>query len=193
MPAAVSANIFSRFSVNGPAPQGLPPVPDFLAARQGQLALDEIVLRIKPRRDERQAALSGFPGKLLDLVSAKQQPARTQRVVVEVASRRVRADVTVQQPNLVTLHRGIAVLEAGLALADGFHFGPRQLHARFKFFEKEIKMRRLTIDSKISGCSRGLAAHKANMLSHAEDREIACVKDNKEFKGNRRVGCEGLH
>src|SRR5205814_10358349 len=164
-------SIVGRFSACGPAPRGLPPVRDFLAARQGQLALDEIVLRIKPRRDERQAALSGFPGKLLDLVSAKQQPARTQRVVVEVASRRVRADVTVQQPNLVTLHRGIAVLEAGLALADGFHFGPRQLHARFKFFEKEIKMRRLTIDSKISGCSRGLEIGRASCRERVEGSE----------------------
>src|SRR6266568_6643106 len=176
---AMLADILRRLAVDGPLPHRLAMVENFLAARQGQLALDEIFLQVKARGDKRQPALGGTPRELGDLPPVEQQPPLTKRIVIEIASGRIRADVTVEQPDLVALDGCVALLEVSLALADGLHLGPGQLDACFELFEQMIQMRRLTVYSEIPRSARALTRHRFDMLAQTrslDDGERATIR-----------------
>jgi hypothetical protein len=80
--------------------------------------------------------------------------------MVKPAASSVGADVAIDQPHFVILNDGIAVLQIDLALANRFHFRPRQLNAALEPFEQVIEMLRLTVNREVSwGRVRCFAHH----------------------------------
>ena len=130
----------SRFFVGGAPPLGLALVPQLLAFGQSELHLHSAVLEVHPRGDQGQSLLLRLADQLADLFAVHQQLASPQRGVVEDVAMLIRADVGVQQPEGIVLDQALRVLEVGEAAPDGLHFGPRQNHSGFKFFQQEVVM-----------------------------------------------------
>src|SRR5262245_54450214 len=105
---------------------GFPLVPEFLAARQGDLDLHPALLEIDAQRDERLAARTGALRDAQDLRAVQQELAGAQRIVVRVSAVTVGRDVAVEQEDLAALDAGVRVLQAGLARTQRLDLRPEQ-------------------------------------------------------------------
>src|SRR5205823_4876921 len=123
----VLPDVLLRLAIDGPAPDRLPLVPQGLALGQGDLALDQIVLHIQPQGNQRQSLFLRAARQLVNLPPMEEQAAVPEGIMIQIASRTVRADVAVDQPDLTALHRGVPILQVGLAVANRLHPGPGQL------------------------------------------------------------------
>ena len=134
-------------------------VVNLLPFRQGEFALDQIVLQINPRGHNRESLLLCPTRQLVNLLAMKEQPPVTEGIVVEAAPRGIRADVAINEPGFGLLDHRIAVFQVDLSFPDGLDFGSCQFHARLKPFQEVIEMLRLAIDGEILECGLSCLAH----------------------------------
>ena len=127
--------------------------------RQGNLALDQIFLQINPGRNQREPFFLNSALQLVKLLPVEQKAPVAKRLVIGVASRRIRADVTIDQPCLALLDVHITVFEIDFPVANRLHFRARQLHSRLKPFEQMVQMLRLPIDGKVLRSGLGRLGH----------------------------------
>src|SRR6185503_18940821 len=100
-----------------------------------KLAFEAAVFQIEAKRNERETFFRRSSDELSNFASIQQELTRTQRVVVHVVSVRVRADMTIEQPDFAGLHESVGVLEVDLAVSGGLDFRTRKNDSRFKPFE----------------------------------------------------------
>ena len=124
-------------------------VPKLFAFGKGELQLDLAVLEVKPRRDQGQSLLLRFADKLADFFFVHEQLAGAQRGVVGVVAVVIGTDVAVQQPKLAVLDDAVGIFQVRGSAADRFDLSPGQNHSRFKFFEQEVVMTRVPVNSGI--------------------------------------------
>jgi hypothetical protein len=53
-------------------------------------------------------------------------------------SRKIFADMAVHEPDLAAANHAVGVPQVGFTLAEGFHFGAKQHHARFQLLKEVI-------------------------------------------------------
>jgi hypothetical protein len=155
----VFAYCLFHFSINGSTARRLAMIVNFLPFRQGKLTLNEILLQIDPRGDNRESLLPGLAFQLIDLFAVEKQPAVAERIMVEAASGAIGADVTVNEPGLRTLDDRIAVFQIDLSFPDGLDLGPRQLDTSLEPLQQVVKMLRLTIQGKVPGSRLKCSSH----------------------------------
>src|SRR5438309_3792818 len=96
---SASADGISCLFIGRTATLGLTLIPELFALGQSQFDFDSAVLKVQPRRDQRQTLLLGLTNQLPDLLGVHQQLSSPQRSVVMNVSMFVRPDVGVQQPD----------------------------------------------------------------------------------------------
>src|SRR5918997_3435274 len=99
-----------------------------LAACDGDLELDYAVLGVELEGDEGLPFLLALADEAVDLLSVQQQLAVAGGELPFLPGVRVRRDVRPDQEYFTVPHPGIALLEVGLTLPYGLHFGSCQLN-----------------------------------------------------------------
>src|ERR671915_363389 len=99
-----------------------------LAACNGDLELDDSVLGIELQGDESLPLFLALADEAVDLLSVQQQLAVAGGELPFLSGVRVRRDVRPDQEDFAVPHPGIALLEVGLTLPYGLHFGSCQLN-----------------------------------------------------------------
>jgi len=162
--------VLLRFTVDGSLPRGLTVIVNFLALRQGDLTLDQVLLQINTGRNKREPFLLNTPRQLVKLLAMEQKPPVAEGFVIGVASCRIRADVAIDQEGLAALHVDIAVLEIDFSFPNRLHFRARQLHSRLKPLQKVIQMRCLPIDGKLLRSGLGGLGHEERRCTEKDLR-----------------------
>ena len=170
----VLPDVLLDFPFDSPAARSLPVVEDILAFGKRNFALDQVILQVNARRDQSEAPLLGAPRELVDFAAVQKQSPVAQRVMVEPAASRIGTDVAIDQPHFVVLNHRVTVLQIDLALANRFHFRPRQLNAAFELFQKVIEMLSLTIDGEVSW-------GRVRRFAHQPSNALACISRRKNL------------
>ena len=134
-----------QFPLNLPVFYSLSSVEELFSDGQRQLHFRHLPLEVNPQRDDGKTSFCGFAQELLDLSLMQEQFPWPGRIVIESVSLIVRADVQAAQIHFTLLHRGIAVLEAHLALAQGFDLGSNQRNPGLVGINDVIEMTRLPV------------------------------------------------
>ena len=137
------------FPVDGALPRGLTVIVDLFALRQGNLAFDQVLLQINPGGNQRESLFLDATRQFIKLPLVEQEPPVAKRIVIGVAPRRIRADVTIDQPSLALLHVHITIFEIDFPVANGLYFRARQLHSRLKPLEQMVQMLRLPVNGEV--------------------------------------------
>src|SRR5581483_5626694 len=143
------ANRLPGLTIDGAAPLFLATVINMFPFREGNLALDQVLFQVKAGGHQGESPLLGAARELVDFLSVKQQPAVAERIMIQIAPRRVGADVAINEPDLTILNGRVAFLQINLALANGFHLGAGQLNARPELLQEMIKVLRLQVDRQV--------------------------------------------
>jgi hypothetical protein len=113
-------------------------IPLLLTLGQRQFAFGDAFAEVNPQGHKRQALGVKFSFQLVNLLLPQEQFPRSEGSMVIWPSRKIFADMAIQEPDLAAANDGIGVPQVGLALAEGFHLGPKQHHARFQLLKKVI-------------------------------------------------------
>src|SRR5580692_5491728 len=117
---------------------GLPAVPLLFALGEGQFALGEAISKINPQGHKCQTLGIEFALQLVDLFLAEEQLSRSKRAVIKWAPGKIFADVEIHEPYLAAANHAVGVPEVRSTLAERFHLGAKQHHARFQLLKKVI-------------------------------------------------------
>ena len=113
-------------------------IPFFLSLGERQFAFGDAVAKINTQGDKRKPLVVQFALELRDLFLAKKKLTSSQRSVVKWTAGKILADMKIDQPNFAFADQAIGVAKVGLALAQGFHLGAKQHHARFQPLKKVV-------------------------------------------------------
>ncbi len=142
-------NVLGGLAINRPLPQGFTAVEYRFAFGHGDLALDQILLEVKPQWNQGKALFLRLADELVDFPAVQEQPAVAQRILIHVAPGRICADVAINEPRLAIAHQRVAIFDRRPALADGLHFRPGQLNSGFKLLEEVIIVRCLPVHRQV--------------------------------------------
>jgi hypothetical protein len=81
------------FAINRAPPLGFPPVVNLLTLGQSEFTLDQVLFQKQTHGNERQTLFLSPACQLVNLLAMQQESPVPKRVMVEIASRRVRTDV----------------------------------------------------------------------------------------------------
>src|SRR5207249_1962499 len=110
----------------------------FASFRQGYLAFKPAALQVDAKGNESQTLLGRAANQSPDLAVMEQKLACAERIVIGVVPVRVRANVTVQQPNFAALYHTVVILEIHPSFPGRFDFGSGQHYSSLKFLENVI-------------------------------------------------------
>src|SRR5580698_1674095 len=121
----LSAPAHSRTSLGFHFPRalGFALVVQFLSLCDGQFHFDVPAFQVHLGDNQREPFFTRFSQQFVDLFSMEQQLAPPGRLMVLPVAMRILADVGVQQPSLVVLYLGKAILQLDAAILGGLHFG----------------------------------------------------------------------
>ncbi len=172
---------------------GFPFVPLLFPASQSQFDFHPAILEVHAGRDERQALLLRFANQLPNLFLMNQKFASTQRSMVGIASVFVGTDMAVQQPQLIVFNEPVGVFEIGFTAPDRLYFGSSEDYARFKFFQQEVVVSRVPVDSGISFSGRGRlpawillrtgARLMGRLPGHAAEKKVTRIGHRSQVSG----------
>src|SRR5919201_4005397 len=120
-------------------------VPSFLATGEGELDLGAPVPEVEPCRDEREAALGGLRGELVDLAAVEEQLAVAVGLVWLDRGLRVRGDVCADEPELAVARLGVGATQAGLPLAERLDLAAGEDETRFDALEQVVLVPRAAV------------------------------------------------
>ena len=111
-------DVLGRLTVDGALANRIALVPYSLSFGERDLTLDQIVLQVHSRGDQRQTFLARTPHQFIDLPSMQQQFPLTQRSAVQVAAGRVGTDMAIHQPGFAIAHHCIRVLQVKFSFTN---------------------------------------------------------------------------
>ena len=154
------------FTFDGAPPRGLTMVVNLFPLGQGDLALDQVFLQINSGRNQREPFFLNPARQFIELLAVKQKTPIAKRIVIGVAPRRIRADMTIDQPSLALLDVHITVFEIDFPVANRLHLRARQFHSRLKPLEQMVQVLRLPVDGKVFRRGLGGLGHSADARKH---------------------------
>ena len=106
--------------------------------------------------------------------------------------------MAVQQPQLIVFNEPVGVFEIGFTPPDRLYFGSSEDYARFKFFQQEVVVSRVPVDSGISFSGRGRlpawillrtgARLMGRLPGHAAEKKVTQQVTGHRCQGKRALG-----
>ena len=121
------------------------------AFRESELTFEPTVLQIEPQRNEGKSLLGGSADQFANLTAIQQELARAERIVIRIITVRVRADMTVEQPNLTALDQTVSVFEIYVSVPGRLDLGSCKNNACLEPFKDFVVVKGLTVDREFFG------------------------------------------
>src|SRR5689334_22659653 len=103
------------FLVDGALTGDFPFIVNLAALRKGEFALQTSIFKVHAQRHQCQTTFGGAADKTIDFGSPEQKLPCPERIVVRIIAVRVRADVTIEQPDLTGFAKAVGILQIDLS------------------------------------------------------------------------------
>ncbi len=113
-------------------------VPLLLALGESYFAFGDPFAEVHAQGNDGQALVVHLSFELIDLFLVQEQLPRTQRTVVKRPSRKVFANMEIDEPHFAAADYSVGIAQVASALAERFYFRAKQHHAGFKLLKENI-------------------------------------------------------